>query len=147
GKTDLKMRTNSSNVWSQNRRSFLLASVRAVSLAVIALFGGHTARADSVTDFYQGKVMHLVVGFGPGAAYDAFARLYAEFLPKYIPGHPTFVVENKPGAASLIAANYLYSAAPKDGTVIGTINRDMALLAVLDPSNVRFDVRNFNWIG
>ena len=105
------------------------------------------ALADSVASFYKNKQIQLVVGFGPGAAYDAFARLYAQFLGKHIPGHPTFVVENKPGAASLIAANYLYAEAPRDGSVIGTINRDMPLLSELDSSNVRFDATKFTWIG
>lgn len=123
------------------------ALFRFVALALIVFSSASAASADSVADFYQGKLIHIVVGYGPGAAYDAFARLYAEFLGKYIPGHPTFVVENKPGAASLVAANYLYSIAPKDGTVIGTINRDMPMLAVLDPRNVRFDPTKFNWIG
>jgi tripartite-type tricarboxylate transporter receptor subunit TctC len=143
----VKRRSNLQTDRRPARRHSALVSARAVALALTVFSGASAASADSVADFYKGKVIHLVVGFGPGAAYDGFARLYAEFLPKHIPGHPTFVVENKPGAASLIAANYLYSAAPKDGTVIGTINRDMALLAVLDPSNVRFDLRNFTWIG
>ena len=123
------------------------AWIRFAALSLFVFLTASAASADSVADFYQGKLIHIVVGYGPGAAYDAFARLYAEFLGKYIQGHPTFVVENKPGAASLIAANYLYSVAPKDGTVIGTINRDMPMLALLDPRNVQFDPTKFNWIG
>jgi tripartite-type tricarboxylate transporter receptor subunit TctC len=118
-----------------------------LALQLVALLMSGRAFADDVESFYRNKQLQLVVGFGPGAAYDTFGRLAAQFLPRYIPGHPTIVIENKPGAASLIAANYLYSVAPKDGSVIGTINRDMALLAEIDSSNVRFDPRKFTWIG
>lgn len=125
------------------RSMFIRATAVGMLLAPIAT----QARADSVSDFYQGKQIRIIVGFGPGAAYDGFARLYARFLGKYIPGNPGFIVENKPGAASLIAANYIYSGAPKDGTVLGTINRNMPLLQELGDKNARFDAKNFTWIG
>lgn len=129
------------------RRALAPASVLASMLAVFAVPMMPAAAADSVAEFYQGKQVRIIVGFGPGAAYDAFARLYARFLPKYIPGNPAIIVENKPGAASLIAANYIYSAAPKDGTVLATINRNMPLLQELGDKNARFDAKNFTWIG
>jgi tripartite-type tricarboxylate transporter receptor subunit TctC len=121
--------------------------VRAVAGAMLLAPIATQAAADGVSDFYQGKQIRIVVGFGPGAAYDGFARLYARFLPKYIPGNPNIIIENKPGAASLIAANYIYSGAPKDGTVLGTINRNMPLLQELGDKNARFDAKNFTWIG
>jgi len=117
------------------------------ALSLLVASAGSVAAAASVSEFYQGKQIRIIVGFGPGGGYDAFARLYARFLGKYIPGQPTFIVENKPGAASLITANYLYSAAPKDGTVLGTINRNMPLLQELGDKNARFDAKNFTWIG
>jgi tripartite-type tricarboxylate transporter receptor subunit TctC len=106
------------------------------------------ARAEPVADFYKGKAVQLVVGYGPGGGYDVYARVVARYLGKFIPGTPTVVVVNMPGAGSLRAANYLYNTAPKDGTVIGAFARDMPLMGVLgDNSNVQFDARKFNWLG
>jgi tripartite-type tricarboxylate transporter receptor subunit TctC len=107
------------------------------------------ARAQSaVADFYRGKQITLIVGYGPGGGYDITARLVARHLGKYIPGNPDVVVQNMPGAGSMRAANYTYVNAPKDGTSFALIARDMPLLGLLgaDP-NVQFDVRKFGWIG
>jgi tripartite-type tricarboxylate transporter receptor subunit TctC len=104
--------------------------------------------ADTVADFYRGRTVALVVGYGPGGGYDLCARLVARHIGRYIPGHPTLVVQNMPGAGSLRAANYLYTVAPNDGATIGTIARDMPLLAVLgNISGARFDPRKFVWLG
>jgi tripartite-type tricarboxylate transporter receptor subunit TctC len=106
------------------------------------------AHADPVADFYRGRTVNLVVGYGPGGGYDLCARLVARHIGRYIPGNPTVVVQSMPGAGSLRAANYLYTVAPNDGATIGTIARDMPLLAVLgDISGVRFDPRKFVWLG
>jgi tripartite-type tricarboxylate transporter receptor subunit TctC len=106
------------------------------------------ARADEVADFYRGRQIDLIVGFGPGGGYDVYARLLARYIGKYIPGNPTVVVQNMPGAGSLRAANYIYTVAPKDGTAFGLFARDMPLVALLgiDP-NVQFDARKFTWLG
>jgi tripartite-type tricarboxylate transporter receptor subunit TctC len=104
--------------------------------------------ADGVADFYRGRAINLVVGYGPGGGYDLCARLVARHIGRYIPGSPTVVVQNMPGAGSLRAANYLYTVAPNDGATIGTIARDMPLLAVLgNIPGVRFDPRKFVWLG
>jgi tripartite-type tricarboxylate transporter receptor subunit TctC len=120
---------------------------------VLALLGAlasavAVARADDVADFYRGRQVDLVVGFGPGGGYDAYARLLARHIGKYVAGNPNVVVENMPGAGSLRAANYIYSVAPKDGSTFGLFARDMALVALLggDP-NVQFDPRQFTWLG
>jgi tripartite-type tricarboxylate transporter receptor subunit TctC len=106
------------------------------------------ARADAVADFYRGRTISLVVGYGPGGGYDLCARLLARHLGRYIPGNPTIVVQNMPGAGSLRAANYLFAVAPPDGATIGTIARDMPLVAVLGSvAGVRFDPRKFVWLG
>ncbi len=76
-------------------------------------------KAPSEIDFYQSKTIHLLVGTPAGSASDLFARLVANHMGRFIPGHPTIVVEGMPGAGSLILANYLYGKAPRDGTVIG----------------------------
>jgi tripartite-type tricarboxylate transporter receptor subunit TctC len=106
------------------------------------------ARADAVADFYRGKLIKVVVGFGSGGGYDVYARLLARHFGKHIPGNPTFVVQNMPGAGGLRAANYIYAAAPKDGTTIGTFSRDIPLLAVMGTnSGAQFDPRRFSWLG
>ena len=118
----------------------------AVLVALVAGVSG--ARADAVSDFYKGKTVQLVVGYGPGGGYDVYARSVARFLGRHIPGTPNVVVVNMPGAGSLRATNYLYSTAPKDGTVIGAFARDMPLMGILGGNNnVQFDPRKFTWIG
>src|SRR2546430_2404074 len=77
------------------------------------------ARADAVADFSQGRTLTLVVGSGPSGGYDLFGRMMARHLGRHIPGQPTIVVQNMPGAGSLRATNWLYSGAPRDGTVLG----------------------------
>ena len=73
----------------------------------------------------------MIVGYGPGGGYDVYARELARYLGSYIPGNPTVVVQNMPGAGSLVSANYLYGEAAKDGTVIGTFYDGLPLLAIL----------------
>jgi tripartite-type tricarboxylate transporter receptor subunit TctC len=107
-----------------------------------------SAWAGDVDDFYRGKQVNLIVGNGPGGGYDVYARLLARHIGKYIPGNPTVVVQNMPGAGSLRAANYIYSVAPKDGTSFGLFARDMVLVALIggNPA-VQFDPRRFSWLG
>ncbi len=115
-----------------------------------ALIAQTAAHADpiSVEDFYRGKVLTLIVGYGPGGGFDVISRLLARHMGKYIPGNPTVIVQNMPGAGSLLAANYLYNLAPKDGTQFGLIARNMPLIGLLGGnSNVRFDPHQFTWLG
>jgi tripartite-type tricarboxylate transporter receptor subunit TctC len=120
----------------------------AITMLMLVSMPPAAVHADTVADFYRGRTVALVVGYGPGGGYDLCARLVARHIGRYIPGHPTVVVQNMPGAGSLRAANYLYTAAPNDGATIGTIARDMPLLAVLgNISGVRFDPRKFVWLG
>ncbi len=119
----------------------------AAVLAFLALVASN-ARADAVADFYRGKLIRVVVGFASGGGYDVYARLLARHLGKHIPGNPGLVVQNMVGAGGLRAANFIYGAAPKDGTAIGILTRDMPLLAVLGANAaVQFDPRKFTWIG
>lgn len=102
----------------------------------------------SAEELYKGKTVNIIVGYGPGGGYDVYARLLSRHMGKHLPGEPSVVVQNMPGAASLRSANHLYNAAPKDGTVIGTFARNMALLGVLkDNPNVQFDPAKFIWLG
>ena len=124
-------------------------AVSGLAAACLAAPLAGTARAqNAVADFYRGKQITLLVGYGPGGGYDITARLVARYLGKYIPGHPDIVVQNMPGAGSMRAANYTYVNAPKDGTTFALIARDTPLLGLLgvDP-NVKFDVHKFGWVG
>jgi tripartite-type tricarboxylate transporter receptor subunit TctC len=121
---------------------------RIAAAAAALMLAGAPALADAVADFYKGKVVSLVVGYGSGGGYDVYGRLVAAHLGKYIPGNPTVVVQNMPGAGSLRSVNYLYNTAPKDGTVIATFARDMPLLGLIGNNpNVRFDPRKLTWLG
>ena len=117
--------------------------VAGVSLAGLA----SAASADGVADFYRGKQINLVIGYGPGGGYDIYARLLGRFIGAHIPGNPTIVPQNMPGAGSRSAANWLALIAPKDGTVIASLSQATPTDQVLDQPGVRFDSRKFNWIG
>jgi len=104
------------------------------------------AHAQSVADFYKGKTIRMIVGSSPGD-YDSWARLTVRHLQRHIPGNPNFVVENMPGAGSLIATNHLYNRAAQDGTVLGTVSRNIPNYAFAKKPNANFDPLKFNWIG
>ena len=124
-----------------------LRFVRAALLLVIAAAGPGAALADPVHDFYAGKQITVVVGAGSGGGYDLQARLMARHLGRHIPGNPTFIVQNMPGAGSLQAANYIANTAPADGSVLALLQRGMLLIRLINPSGVRFDLDKLNWIG
>jgi tripartite-type tricarboxylate transporter receptor subunit TctC len=124
----------------------LLARVTGAALAIVSL-AADRAHADPVSDFYRGKQVNLVVGYGTGGGYDVYARLIARHLGKYIAGNPNIVVQNMPGAGSLRCVNYLYNAAPKDGSVIGAFARDMPLLGIIGHPNARFEPGRLTWLG
>jgi len=103
--------------------SLIRRSAIAAALAVALL--NQPARAAGVEDFYRGKSVTLAIGFSVGGGYDLYGRLVARHLGKHIPGQPTIVPQNREGAGSLRATQFLYTAAPKDGTFIGTFSRGM----------------------
>lgn len=105
------------------------------------------AHAQTAENSYAGKQINLIVGFNPGGGYDLYSRVAAEWLPRYIPGNPAIVVQNMPGAAGALGANYLYSQASKDGLTIGMVSQAAALQQVTGTQGVDYDVRDFNWIG
>jgi len=118
-----------------------------LALAAALLAVDAPARADSVADFYRGKRINLVIGFGTGGGYDSYARLLARFIGEHIPGNPGVVAQNMPGAGSRGAANWLYRVAPKDGTVIATLGQATATDQALGQPGIQFDARRFNWLG
>ena len=97
--------------------------------------------------FYKGKVINIVVGYNPGGGYDRVARLLAKHLSKHIPGKPAVIVQNMPGASSMIAANYVYNIAKPNGLTIGAIDRGLAFAQLLKAEGGKFDLRKFAWIG
>ncbi|HYA07800.1 MAG TPA: tripartite tricarboxylate transporter substrate-binding protein [Xanthobacteraceae bacterium] len=120
--------------------------VRLGAAAVVALPCA-LAQAQSPADFYKGKIIDLDIGYSVGGGYDLYARLIARHLGDHIPGNPTVVPKNMEGAGSLRLANYLYTAAPRDGTVIGAVARGAAFDPLLNESGAQFDASKFSWIG
>jgi tripartite-type tricarboxylate transporter receptor subunit TctC len=114
-------------------------------LVSLALFAAH-APAYGASSF-EGKTITIVVGYKPGGGYDRYARLIAKYLPKYIPGNPGAIVQNMPGASSVIAANHLYSVAKPDGLTIGTFNNATVIAQLIKVEGVRFDLTKFAWLG
>jgi len=96
-------------------------------------------------DFYAGKTIRLVVS--GGGAYEAFARLFARYLPAYIPGKPTIIVQEMPGGGGMRAASFLYNIAPRDGTVLGAVHGSVITAPLLSPGVADFEVNKFGWIG
>ena len=96
---------------------------------------------------YECKTITIVVGYKPGGGYDRYARLIAKYLPKYIPGNPGAIVQNMPGASSVIAANHLYSVGKPDGLTIGTFNNATVVAQLIKVEGVRFDITKFAWLG
>jgi tripartite-type tricarboxylate transporter receptor subunit TctC len=129
-------------------RSALARIVTGFAFALLAcVVGMSSGRAQTVEEFYRGKQVRFIIHSTSGGTYDAWARLIAPYLTKYVPGHPTFVPQNMPGAGGIVAANYLYARAPRDGTVIGMVGRNVPSQAVMKVKNITFDPRGFNWIG
>jgi tripartite-type tricarboxylate transporter receptor subunit TctC len=117
------------------------------ALSVAAALFPSASQAQDPANFYRGRTMQLVVAFGSGGGYDLYARLLARFITRHIPGTPTIVVQNMPGAGGRVAANWLYTVAPRDGSVFGTIDQSAALDQAMKMPGVQFDAANFNWIG
>ena len=115
--------------------------------AFLALAVVISARADEVADFYRGRSVTLFIGYSAGGGYDAYGRVLARHLDKHIPGGPSVVVQNMPGAGSLRCANFLYNLAPRDGTAIGHFSRGLAMEPLIGTSPTQFDARRFGWLG
>ena len=114
--------------------------------AVIAALTGVALPAVAQEPNFKGKTVVLVISFEAGGPYDLYGRLVGRFLGAYLPGNPTIVAQNMPGAGSLIAANWLYNVAPRDGTAIGIMPSATAFENLLGNASARFDARRFNWL-
>ncbi len=117
-------------------------------MAGICLLTGSPVLAQSVEQFYRGNAINIYIGTGESAgAVGAYPRALAQFMPKYMPGRPNFVIRNMPGAGGVKAANFVYHLAPQDGTVWGFITRGFLLAPLLKYHGVEFDPTKFKWIG
>src|SRR6187455_579599 len=118
----------------------------AVGVAAAIVLSAVPAQAEPIADFYRGKTLRMLIGYGPGGGYDIYGRLVAEFLPRYLPGKPTIVAQNMPGAGSFAAASYIQDVAPKDGTVLGSLAQTLALDSMTN-TNAKLDVSKMPYIG
>jgi tripartite-type tricarboxylate transporter receptor subunit TctC len=116
----------------------------AVTLAMVLLLA---AGAHAQAPFYQGKTINIIVGTKAGDAYDLYPRMLAEFMPKHIPGNPNIIIQNVPGAASMIAANQVYNVAKPDGLTIGAIYPALYFEQLTKKPEVKFDWTKFGWVG
>ena len=117
----------------------------AVLIAAATVFAG--AAPVAAADFYKGRTLTLYVGSGAGGGYDFFGRVFVKYYGKHIPGNPTVIVVNRPGAGGTKMTNWAANAAPKDGLAIGMPLMPVATNQHLRPKAVRYDARELNWIG
>ncbi|MDB5650035.1 MAG: efflux transporter protein [Hyphomicrobiales bacterium] len=117
------------------------------SLVLGALFTALAASTALGQAAGSGKNLTIVVGFGPGGGYDVWARLVGRHIGQFLPGSPNVIVQNMPGAGGYVAASWLYNIAPKDGSVIGLISRDVAVGPIIGAPGARFDATKMNWLG
>lgn len=125
------------------KHTVALLSVLFVCLYHLGVVGGLSAQ----DTFYKAKTIRLVVGSTSGGFYDRWARIFAKYMPKYIPGNPQIVVQNMPGAGSLVAANHVYNVAKPDGLTLGMVQYNIYMDQLVGRKEVQFDVRKFGWIG
>ena len=121
----------------------------ALAVALVCCAAGAPMRATGqpAEHFFKGKTINVYIGFAPGGTYDYYSRLFARFIGRHIPGNPSVVAQNMPGAGSFLAANYLYAVAPKDGTALGMITQAAAIEEALASPGVKYKSVEFNWIG
>ncbi len=127
----------------------ILQSASAAAIATIGtlLTSATSASAQSPEQFYKGRELTTIIGFHPGGGYNAYMRLLSKHMARYIPGNPTIVPRNKPGAGSLLAANYIYNVAPKDGSVMGMFASSTLFSKLLGEKKAKFEINKFTWIG
>jgi len=117
------------------------------ALAAALSFMPLKAQSQPVADFYRGKSIQLMIAYSAGGGYDIQSRILARYMTKHIPGNPTIVPLNYPGAGGLRLANHLYNAASKDGTVVGSLARGASTAPLLESKGIVFDPRRYTWIG
>jgi tripartite-type tricarboxylate transporter receptor subunit TctC len=119
----------------------------AAAIAFVLAASTHPTRAAGVEDFYKGRTLSIIIGYSVGGGYDTYGRLLSRYIGDHIPGRPTVVPQNMPGAGSIKAANYIYGVAPKDGTAIATFGRTIPVAPLLAAAGAAFDGTKFTWLG
>jgi tripartite-type tricarboxylate transporter receptor subunit TctC len=134
-------------VSERSRREFGIAALGGAG--ALGTFGLLPARAETVEEFFSGKQIKFVVGSAGGGGYESYSRLMIPYLSRHLPGHPLFVLQEMPGAAGMVAANYLYNIARHDGSEIGMVGRGVGIEPLLDPKDrgPRYVAAKFNWLG
>jgi tripartite-type tricarboxylate transporter receptor subunit TctC len=122
-------------------------SLRVLSSVVLVVSFASSTRAQPAADFYNGKSVTMIVGGSAGGGYDTLARAIGRFLGKHVPGSPAVVVRDMPGAGGMVATNYLYNTADKDGTVIGLVENSTPLAPLFGTKEARYDATKFGWLG
>ena len=123
---------------------------RATAVAIALIVGSVaalSARADSVADFYSGRNVTILVGYGAGGTYGQYAQIMAHYLPNFVPGHPNIIVQYMPGAGGLKASNYAYNVLPKDGSALLEPPDSIIITQLTDPKNAKYETNRFTWIG
>jgi tripartite-type tricarboxylate transporter receptor subunit TctC len=127
--------------------ALLLMRGSALAGLLLAFPAMPAAQADGIADFYKGKTIALVVGSSIGGGYDTMTRAIGRFIGKHIPGNPTVVVRNMPGAGGITAMNYIYNAAERDGTVLALVQNNTPLEPLFGTKQARYDATRLNWLG
>ena len=121
----------------------LRGMIAGLALAAMSVAG---ARADAISDFYEGKTFTIVIGYPPGGAYDLYARTIARHLGKHVPGRPSVTIQNLPGAASLAATNHVAVIGQQDGLAMAAVGAALPFTPMLDPQAARFEATKLNWM-
>jgi tripartite-type tricarboxylate transporter receptor subunit TctC len=119
----------------------------ALALGAASLLCAPAALAQPAADFYKGRTVTLVVSSSPGGGYDIMSRTIAKYLGSHLPGNPRVLVQNMPGAGGIVAMNYFYTNAPKDGTVLGAMQNNTPFEPLLGTREAKYDPTKFNWLG
>src|SRR5581483_6965787 len=119
-----------------------MKTIRVAAILLLTCVAGQAAAA-SADSFFAGRQIKAIVTTQAGADYDLWMRFIAPYMSRYIPGAPTIVIQNMPGAGSIVGTNYLFNVAPRDGSVFGMIGRNMPFQAVLAEKGIRFDLTKF----
>ena len=138
---------SSTAVRGNERRSGERALIVTRGLIAVVLLLTSVPVAAAQPQPFAGKTVSMVIGFGPGGGYDLWGRTVGRYIGKHLPGNPGVVPQNMPGAGSFVAASHIYNVAPKDGTVMGIIARDVALGPLTGAPGARFDATKFSWLG
>lgn len=127
--------------------SILRALVREIAALAIGIATISPSAADSIADFYRGRTIIYNLAVPEGASWGLYARILIRHLRNHIPGNPNIILQSMPGGGGVVAANYMFRNAPRDGTVIGTPLSTAIVFAATDPKEVLYDPRKFVWIG